>query len=55
MMEKPSPLVITWPHRDRALPGSSPHLPITPTEIATDVKRCFAAGARLFHPPVPKR
>ena len=50
MMEKPSPLVITLaptgivPSRDQA-----PHLPITPTEIATDVKRCFAAGARLFH------
>ncbi|HNX97721.1 MAG TPA: 3-keto-5-aminohexanoate cleavage protein [Candidatus Aminicenantes bacterium] len=27
----------------------NPHLPVTPAEIAADVERCFAAGARVFH------
>lgn len=27
----------------------NPNVPITPDEIASDVKRCFDAGARIFH------
>ena len=30
-------------------PKMNPHLPITPDEIAEDVKRCAGAGACLFH------
>ncbi|HNX97676.1 MAG TPA: 3-keto-5-aminohexanoate cleavage protein [Candidatus Aminicenantes bacterium] len=50
MMEKMTPLVINLaptgivPSRRDNL-----HLPVTPAEIAADVARCFAAGARVFH------
>lgn len=27
----------------------NPHLPVTPREIALDVKRCYEAGASIFH------
>jgi 3-keto-5-aminohexanoate cleavage enzyme len=29
--------------------ADSPHVPLTPHEIAADVQRCFEAGARVFH------
>jgi uncharacterized protein (DUF849 family) len=29
--------------------ADTPHVPLTPQEIATDVQHCFEAGARVFH------
>jgi len=29
--------------------ADNPHVPVTPTEIAADVRRCFDAGASIFH------
>jgi len=49
-MDIDSPLVINL-----ALTGmvprrkDNPHTPISPDEIAADVKQCFEAGARVFH------
>lgn len=49
-LNRPTPLVINL-----ALTGmvpsqkDNPHVPITPDEIAADVRRCFHAGARVFH------
>ena len=40
-------IVTVAPTGGMALKAQSPHLPVTPEEIAADVKRCYDAGASV--------